>query len=201
MITLKTITIRQYVELEDKSEYDFAMKYAFRFTEPKDEYGIGDIMELPFGFIKDFQYELEQGLKIEWLFDTVTDLIYKTRPKGFKKLSWYIKKKLGFNFIGAEPLDKFMRFVNYLKESMKELIEAENIALAYEPTEKELNAGIERFNGLGVYIQIRSLTKGDLTKHEQIRALPYSLCFTELYTSKQLADYEKDITKLSQNNY
>ncbi|MEX0598007.1 MAG: hypothetical protein WD512_16075, partial [Candidatus Paceibacterota bacterium] len=59
MIELEKITLREYSELENKEEYDFAMKYAFIFKEPIDEYKIGDVMELSFGLVKDFQYDLE----------------------------------------------------------------------------------------------------------------------------------------------
>jgi len=74
MIELKRINVRQYVELEDKSEYDFAMKYAFIFTEPTDEYKVGDVMELSFGFIKDFQYEMEKGLTYDKLFQFISEV-------------------------------------------------------------------------------------------------------------------------------
>jgi len=55
---------------------------------------------------------------------------------------------------------------------------------------------MERFNGLGVYLQIRSLTNGDVTKFEQVRKLPYSLCFTEMFTAKQQSEYQKELIRI-----
>lgn len=181
MIELTSISVAQYLELEDKTEYDFAMKFAFVFKEPVDEYGIGDMMEQPFGYVKDFQYEIEQGLSFAKLIDLVTE------TKKIKN-------------IGKEPLDKLMRFANYLITSIEQIVEVENESLAYEPDPDEIEAGMDKFNGLGVYLQIRSLTNGDITKFDQVRKLPYSLCFTEMYTAKQMSDYQKDLMKIKQRH-
>ncbi len=94
--------------------------------------------------------------------------------------------------VGPEPLDKFWRFFNYLKSGVISILETEKIALAYEPTAKEIEAGMDRFEGLGVYMQTRSLTGGDITKFEAVRRLPYSFCFTELNTVKQLHYYQQE---------
>jgi hypothetical protein len=177
MIELTSISVSQYLELEDKSEYAFAMKFAFRFREPVDEYGIGDIMERTFGWVKDFQYEIEQGLTFAKQIDLISELkIIKA--------------------IGKEPLDKFMRFSSYLISEVQKIVEIESEKLAYEPSPEEVEAGMDRFDGLGVYLQIRSLTAGDVLKFEQVRALPYSLCFTELYTAKQQSDYQRELNRI-----
>lgn len=179
MIELSPITVNEYLVLEDKSEYDFAMKFAFIFKEPIDEYGIGDMMEQSFGFIKDFQYEIEQGFS----FNKLINLIAETKK---------------IDDIGNQPLDKFMRFANYLITSIEQIVDVENESLAHDPEPEEIEAGMDRFNGLGVYLQIRSLTNGDVTKFDQVRKLPYSLCFTEMYTAKQMSDYQKDLMKIKQ---
>lgn len=181
MIELKPITITDYFNLEDRSEYDFAMKYAAKFTESIDEYGIGEIMELPFGFIKDFQYDLGMGLDLPKMIDYI---LLCTKRKSLKN----------------EPLDRVCRFSSYLVEGVKKIVENEKELLAHEPSEKELAAGMDRFNEIGIYLQIRSLIGGDITKYEEVRKLPYSLCFTELFASKQLSDYQTELNKLSSPN-
>lgn len=181
MIELEQITVCQYLELEDKSEYHFAMKFAIQFTEPIDEFKIGDCMELPFGIVKDFQFDLEQGIT----FDKGLDYLSKITKRTIKQLT-------------SEPVDKFFRGFNYLKKSIQDIIDVEAESLAHEPTEEEIEAGMDKFEGLGVYMQIRSLCNGDITKYVQIRALPYSLCFTEMYTAKQTAEYQKALSKIYQ---
>jgi len=94
-----------------------------------------------------------------------------------------------------------MRFANYLITSIEQIVEVENESLAYEPDPDEVEAGMDKFNGLGVYLQIRSLTNGDIAKFDQVRKLPYSLCFTEMYTAKQMSDYQKDLMRIKQNKH
>lgn len=181
MIELANITVNQYLELEDKSEYDFAMKFAFIFKEPIDEYKIGDIMEQPFGFVKDFQYEIEQGLSFAKLIDLVVE------TKKIKNL-------------GKQPLDKFMRFANYLITSIEQIVEVENESLAYEPDPDEVEAGMDKFNGLGVYLQMRSIATTFNITPQQVRTWTYSEAFTEMYTAKQMSDYQKDLMKIKQRH-
>jgi hypothetical protein len=184
MIELEAITLKEYIELEDKSEYDFAMKYASVFTNKNDEYQIGDMKELSFGFIKDLQYEFETGAKFDQLIQLISSL------GQLKKIN-----------LGAERLDKFSRFIAYIIEGLKEISEVERQTLMPVLDIDEEHANIDRFEGLGVYLQIRALTGGDITKFDHVRSLPYSLCFTELYAAKQLADYNRELTKIKMGKY
>lgn len=179
MIELENITVSDYanLDLKDQEPYNFAMAFVHRFNKPVDEYKIGDVMELPFGFIKDFQFELEQNT-LSWL-----------------KMVEFVTQVLKKETIKDEPLEKFSRFSQYLKAEVQKILEVEEKTLAYESTSQELDAGMDRFKGLGVYLQIRKLTGGDITRYDQVRNLPYSLCFTELYTSKQLYEYEQELKK------
>lgn len=179
MIELAAISLRQYVELEDRSEYDFAMKYAFRFKEPIDEYKLGDMTEQTFGLVKDLQYDIETGMTFDKLLD-------------------YIKQLSKVNDIGAEPIDKVMRFSNYLIESIKQIIEVENQSLSYEPDMDEEEAGMDRFTGLGVYLQMRSIATTFHITPQKVREWKYADALTEMYTAKQLNDYERELMKIKQ---
>lgn len=179
MIELKNISLREYVELEDRSEYDFAMKYAFRFKEPVDEYGLGDMTELTFGVIKDLQYDIESGMT-------------------FEKLLEYTERLGQIKAIGSEPLDKVMRFSNYIIESIKQIIDVENQTLSHEADPDEEEAGMERFNGLGVYLQMRSIATTFHITPQEVREWKYADALTEMYTAKQLNDYERDLMKIKQ---
>lgn len=179
MIELSKISLRQYVELEDRTEYDFAMKYAFCFKEPIDEYKLGDLTELEFGTIKDLQYDIETGMT-------------------FDKLLNYIERLGKIKNIGTEPLDKVMRFSNYILESIKQIIEVENQILSHEPDIDEEEAGMDRFNGLGVYLQLRSIAITFHTTPNEVRKWKYADALTEMYTAKQLSDYERDLMKIKQ---
>lgn len=181
MIELEKISIRQYCELEDRSEYDFAIKYARLFTNAKDEYSIGDLTEMTFGFIKDLQYDIESGITFEKYIEIVQQL---TKIKN----------------IGSEPLDKFIRFTNYILESIKQIIEVENISLSHEPDADEEQAGMGLFDGLGVYLQIRSIATTFHIEPQKVREWKYSDAFVEMVTAKRLSDYERNLHKIRHRN-
>jgi hypothetical protein len=109
----------------------------------------------------------------------------------------YIIQVTGMKELGNEPLDKLCRFIAYMKEGIENILDVERQTLAYEASDSEVSSGIERFQGLGVYLQIRSLTGGDVLKYEAVRALPYHLCYTEMYTSKQIKEYDEEKRKKS----
>lgn len=174
MIQISDISLGDYLKLDDKSEYYFAMKYSNVFNEPIDEFKVGDIMELSFGFIKDLQFELEQGIT-------------------FSKQLEILQELTGKNII-KEKLSKICRQICYLMDGM-ELISKAELKLVRDPSGEELGANIDRFEGLGIFLQFDSLTGGDITKYDNVRKLPYHLCYTKLYCDKQKYEYEQDIIK------
>lgn len=181
MIELDDITVNDYIELEDKTEYDFAINFANQYNELIDEYGIGDIIQLKMGIVKDIQDEMEFGTL--------------TFEKKIDYLNLILKKE-NSEWIGSEKLAKFSRGLNYLYSGIEEIIKAERMVLCHEPSIEEEAAGLERFSKLGVYLQLRKLANGDITKIEAIREMPYSSCFTELYTQKLEFDFQKDLNDI-----
>lgn len=179
MIYLDLIKISEYLLLEDKSKYDFALRYAYHFTNPIDEYGVGDVSELPFGFVKDIQEELNGGLSFVMAIELLQQLV--SVP------------------LADEPLDKFSRFYNYIVKGISEINDAERLSLVEDSEPEEDIAADGLFDGLGVYLQIRKLTGGDVTKYDKVRDRPYSLCFTELYTQKKINEFQKNLFRLRLN--
>ena len=173
MIELNNITLGEYLDLEDKSEYNFAMKFAFRYKNPKDEFGIKNISEVEFGIIKDYQYLAES--KQLTIFNEVSFLCDMAKVKS----------------MGCEKLDKICRALFWVSAEINKLIKIETRELAYEPTSIEMMAGIESFNGFGVFIQIDSLAGGDPVKYEKIRKLPYHVCFAKLLLNKKNNEFQK----------
>lgn len=180
MIQLKKITLQEYIDLVDKSKYDFAMKYAFKFTEPVDEYSIGDFREKEFGFVKDWQYEFEHGLQMDKFLIMVIDLIPNIK-------------------LPNEPLDKLCRFFNYIAKSIKDISDVEKVALSYDSTDAEISGGIDRFKDLGIYLQIRTIAITFGITIDQARKMKYNDAFVELYTQKQLTEYQNELRKQSEH--
>lgn len=181
MLELKNITFVQYIELGDREIYDYAIKYGYMYNTPEDHFGLGDFMRIPFGIIKDIQYDLQQGMGWELFFD-------------------YVQKITGKD-ITKEKLLSVCQQRTYFNNSIEEITKTESIALAQDPDESQEAAGIDELSQLGYYLQIADLTGGDVTKNEQVRSLPYEDCFIELVRRKRLFDYQKALNRKHKNNF
>jgi hypothetical protein len=172
---IERITLAEYYKLEDTSNYDFAMKFAHQFTIPENIFKVPDLEELEFGFIKNAQLNIVRG-----------------------DMNYYLE--LFHELTGLNPfnlyLDEFTRQLHYIKREFEKLSEKESKLLISPPSEKEQRAGLERFDGLGAYMQERELANNDITKLEAIRKTKYKYCFVELYTRKQERDFNKAYSKL-----
>lgn len=179
MLVLDRISLLDYLQLDDRSEYDFWIKYSFE-CGAKDVFEVGNFMKLPFGFIKDQQYELSKGMPWEKLIEAFEILTKKT-----------IKELV------AMPLEEIIQSRNYFINEMNKINLLESETLCHEPDEKELKAGIDRFNVLGVYLQIESLAGNDVLKIEEVKKLPYETCYLWLYSQSLKAEYQKDYIRLN----
>lgn len=169
------VTLKQYIELEDKEIINFAWKYSKIWNKPVDVFKVGPLTAQSFGFVKDLQYDIEKGFDIE------------------KAINYY--KKLSVN-LGNKEIDKVCNAYNYLIEEIKNICEVENALLTGAIREELFEAGIDELNELGVYLQIRQIA---LTFHitiEQARTMKYEDCLLELITQKRLADLENRLLEI-----
>lgn len=179
MITIENITYKEYIELGDRSEYDFAIKYAHRFNIAVDEFKTGDCMLWEYGVVKDIQYNI-----------SIDELDLKNSLEFLSAIT-----RIRLSILVNEKLDKLCRAVVYMRDSIIDLSEIESSKLSYKQSAIEINSGAERFNGLGIYLQLRELTGGDILKNDLIRAMKYEDCFLELYTRKELSEYQRDLNE------
>lgn len=180
MLELKSISVKEYLELDERAEYDFAIKNAIQFNEPIDTLEIGNLIYKPFGIIKDFQYFLENGLTFNKQIELMIELT------GNKEL---IKTKL----------TDYCKACNYVTKSIEKIIDTERQVLSYQSTFEEESAGIGLFDGLGIYMQIRKLANNDVTKLEAVRNIQYCDCFTELVALKQLDEFQRRLNEIYKN--
>lgn len=176
MIELKNITLEQYAALEDKSEYDFMMKWAFMFNKPVDHFNIGVFDEHPFGLVKDIQQDMVEGIK--W--DKMLDYISQLSKKSIKELQ-------------KTSLLELCQVKNYVVSEIQRLVEIEGQVLVYESTEEEKRAGIETFAVFGVYSQLLSLAGGDPIKIPDARKMKYVDAFVYLVYEKTKNDFERNL--------
>jgi len=167
---IENITLREYMVLDEKFEYDFILKYIM----PKDVYNIGDFAELEFGLIKDLQFDISEGLSWVKLIEYIAKILKK-------------KERV----IGSYKLIDIAECKSYIIAEIERIGLIESELLGYIPTQKEKEAGIEEFNKFGSYGQLRSLANNDITKIDSVKKIKYSLCLLELYYQKVNNDYQK----------
>lgn len=168
MIEIDNISLKEYFELEDKSEHDFIIKYIL----PKDVFEVGDLTEYPFGLIKDMQYDYSVGITWDQLIDYIVKLT-----------------KRRSHMIGKEKLVELAKFKSYLLSELDRINLIESELLGYTPNSEEIQAGIDRFEKFGSYGQLRKLAGDDITKLEEVKSLKYSHCLLELHYQKEEFEY------------
>jgi hypothetical protein len=182
MLELKPITLNQYIELEDTSEYDFAMLYANKFSEAKNTFNLPDFREWSFGFVNDYTFMLNNGMNILQQIEYILKLFSETNIE--------IE-------IGKLMLDEYCHLRNFINESIIEISQIENELLGKEPTQAEISAGIEtKFQGLQNHIKLSFLCNGDLTKAKKIEALSWSFCFNELLYRSRTKEFQTEFQKI-----
>jgi hypothetical protein len=170
---LPFITIGEYCQLtnDERKDYDFAIKYSEQ-SEAKDVLLFGDITKKTFGEVKDWQQ------------------LFSDKESFVKFLTMFDEKLLTLDVFS------FFAFYRYVESEVVRVSEIEQKLLSHEPTADEVAAGIDRFNKFGVAIQIDNLAKGDITKWEAIRKMPYEHCLLKLVMDKTANDFTRDYQEL-----
>jgi len=72
---IKRIKISDYILLEDRSQYDFLIRYADMFNKPENVLKLPPVEEMPFGFVKETQSEIMQGITLGREIWNIVDVI------------------------------------------------------------------------------------------------------------------------------
>lgn len=182
MIKLKNITFDEYLCLQDRSAYDYVINYAkgnSPFARKDDILKIGSFTQVEFGIIKDLQYDMAQGI----LWDKMLDYMIKLTGKDIKE------------FCNMKLID-IICFKNYIVDEITKINKVESIALAYEPSDDEIAAGIEKLNVYGVYNQLLSVALGDPLKIPEVKKMKYEDAFVFLCNQKERSDYERRLMEI-----
>ncbi len=182
----KDIKLADFLNLSDCSEYVNLIKNDEEYQIEVDTFKIGDINQLKFGIIKDIQSDFENKITIDFL----KQIEYANR----------ICKSINNIDIFELSLKEFCQGSCWLLTKLIELNENESELLGgYVPSQEEVEAGIDSFNGLGIQMQIRNLANNDVTKFEDIRNTKYETCFIELYIRKIENEYQKRLHEVYKN--
>jgi hypothetical protein len=123
---------------------------------------LAHITEWPYGTVKELQMRM-QDIPVDELPGIFTFVDSRIQEKDVWSWKWH----------------DVYRFYRHLQEELKDIEELEKL-LYYEPTSKEENAGIHKFNEFGPLITIDRLADGDVLKYDAIEQKPYHLIFAKL---------------------
>ena len=133
-----------------------------------------DIIEWPWATIKQIQDIINQPmLHYE---DMVEILVIATGESRDKILLW--------KWTNSFPL------YNFTVNGIKQINELEE-QLAYEPSGKELSAGIDEYNAFGWFVTLNRLAGGDPLKYDAVGKLPYHVIFATLKLNKVDNEFQK----------
>jgi len=177
---VKDISFREYVELEDHSQYNYYLRYGK--IEAEDVFMIGSFLEQTFGFVKDMQFYCSQGLTWEDFFSSISTVIDKTE-KELSNISLFTLQKVRL----------------YCIEEITKINEIESNFLGHTPTVEEEQADISRFSSYGAFIQFDQLAGGDILKFKRIEKLKYNFCFTKLKLEADRSNYQQDYNNIVKN--
>ena len=176
-IKVPNISFLEYVELDDKTDYNYYLFYGE--FKPLDIFKLGDFTDQDFGFVKDMQdYMNSTGLSWQ---DFFKEMAIKTKKKE--------------TTIARMSLFKLQQGRVYIKEQIERINKLENDNLSHTPSHKETSAGIDGFAKFRSFIQFDKLAGGDILKYDEVRKVPYGTCFTKLLLDAETNEFQIRVNK------
>jgi len=170
---LPNIKLAEYLALDDRIDYDFAIRYSKQ-CEARDVLSFGDMTKQSFGDVKDYQYLFTKD-------DCLNRFIDKYGAKRLKRLNVF----------------DFFAFFRYMAEQVSRINRIENELLSHAPSGDEEQAGLDRFNRFGNMIQVDNLAQGKIWLYSTVRSIIYEDALFKLSLDKERADYQKDLQKIA----
>jgi len=163
---VKRIKISDYILLEDRSQYDFLIRYADIFNKPENVLKLPPVEEMPFGFVKETQSEIMQGM---------------TLGREIEILSKFISLKDVY-------LDEYTRTAKWFYKQLEDLTYKEMTLLSSNNQMK----GSDKLQPIALYVQKRTIAKELNITIEEVDNMKYADAFVELYTQKILNDIHNE---------
>lgn len=157
------------------------------FKKSLDILNLGDITECSFGLVKEILMDMEG----EWTFGEQYEALGKIM----------LEKQNNADLLSMNIVE-FIQELNYMKDCMNGIVKNEIELLSNsefdEIAERAVigDNGKSLFEGIEVYLQLRQLADGDITKIDQIEKMKYCDCFLELYTRNQLSKFESNYNRI-----
>ena len=148
-----------------------------KYLVPKNVMEAKPLDDMPWGFVKDLQYEIRKDRldndKYIEIFETITGVkINKVMVVDFFYQLQWVMTKLG------------------------KLTKIEQKTLSSELTDNQINAGFEDLDKFGYKATTHALAGKDVLKHDAIEAIPYKKIFFVLLLEKTSNDIDKKYSEI-----
>ena len=180
-MTLENITFAEFLMLDADASfpYIFAFQHGATLVKPVNHFELKAIDDYTFGQVKDGIYNLENGLMMQDLPEFIS-IFSKDEPQTY------------MNVGVVEVLQTF----SYIKKGLEQISEVERQMLVSPISQKELAAGLEKFNQYGVYPQMETLALRFGKTVKWVRKQPYNDMFLSMCYNKTLQDYQMSYANL-----
>lgn len=177
---LNNIPFSEFLQLNEVDSYIYSYSFNFGHTlrKPVNRFYFKPITDYTFGQVKDCQQMFESEVKFSDI-PKLLAIFHHTED-------YYMQ-------VGVVQV---LQHFAYVKESIEQIAEVERQTLVRKLSDKEIKAGLERFEQFGVYPQLRAIAQAFNQTIKFARELPYNDGFLELYYQKTLAEYEADYSKV-----
>lgn len=168
------MTVKDYIELENKSEIDTIIRFSDLAKQSMDTLGIGKFDDWPFDTVKQLQAE-------------VRELSF------YRAVFWF--DIFGVKDIGDKELFRAIQCYNYLLDQVRRTIELENELLSSHDADFEL-AGIAELEELGAYLQIRQIAITLGMRIDEVKRMRYADAMLELVAQKRINDFQRRLQEV-----
>ena len=166
----------EFLCLEDKDEQ--SLYKSFGLAAKAKDWDKGDILDWPWSRVKNIQDVINKETVTYSEMTEVIVLASELPVKTICRTKWH----------------EVFAFYNFVVESIKRVNELEK-QLSYEPSARELSAGIERYDAFGWFVTLDRLAGGDMLKYEAIGNLKYCDVFAKLKLNKVDREFNERLLK------
>lgn len=181
MEELNKYTFDEFCSLEDKEEQGLYKSFGLS-IHPRD-WDKGDILEWEWAKVKNLQDLVN---KEALTYSDMTEVIV-------------LASDLPVKSICMMAWTEVFAFYNFVVQSIRRVNELEK-QLIYEPSPREINAGIERYNDFGWFTTLDRLAGGDILKYDAVGKQKYCDVFAKLKLNKLDREFNEKLFPKNQND-
>lgn len=196
MTGIKNILFKEFIVLPEDELRDFIAKVKYaRYFEPKPAFGYEekamDFVKLSFDDVKKIQSSFKAPD------DSGDGKYYFKEGIVWMNLLNFVSNEFNIDekVLGNTDMFTWIRFKNWIEEGICKVATLED-HLRYEINDSDEAAGFGDLSEFGIWVQVKSLCQGDITKREEILNTPWIYCY--VWQKMEKKEYDIHSAKMKQ---